>query len=150
MTTTKQPKEAYLLKVTVAVNRKVLPYRTIALLGNSTLYKLAQAITEAFDFNFDHMFGFYDNLENWASSKEVYELDPQSSIFNDISSEKARDVKKAKVAEVFDENEKKMLFIFDFGDEWLFLVESVGKEPVEDGRTYPSVIESVGKAPRQY
>ena len=44
----------------------------------------------------------------------------------------------------------KMLFLFDYGDEWLFKVEMVGMgEKVRKAR-YPKVIKSMGTAPRQY
>jgi len=50
------------------------PYRVIAVLGRTTLYRLARAIIDAFGFRFDHLFGFYDNTKSWASSKIRYEL----------------------------------------------------------------------------
>ena len=50
------------------------PYRTIAIQGNKTLYKLAETIIKSFDFYFDHCFGFYDNLTNPLKANEGYEL----------------------------------------------------------------------------
>ena len=38
---------------------------------------------------------------------------------------KAMGVKKAKIAEAFTEPGQKMQFLFDYGDEWRFLVEFV-------------------------
>ena len=119
-------------------------HRVISVIGKMTLYQLARAITEAYNFYFDHCFGFYDNLKKWPVSKEQYEL------FKDMGEESdAESVKKTKVQSVFDKAGKKMLFFFDYGDNWEFIVELKGASPAEEGR-YPKVIESVGKSPEQY
>ena len=43
-----------------------------------------------------------------------------------------------------------MLFLFDYGEEWHFIVELTGIELAKDGGEYPFVVESVGDAPPQY
>jgi len=63
------------------------PYRVIAVPEESTLYSLAEEIVVAFDFYFDHCFGFYDNIKRWTESNECYEL------FKDIEKEEIRDVR---------------------------------------------------------
>ena len=45
-----------------------MPYRIVAIPGEFTLYELAESITDAFDFDFDHAFGFYDNIKSWTDS----------------------------------------------------------------------------------
>jgi hypothetical protein len=49
-------------------------YKTIAIEETSTLYTLAQAILQAFHFDFDHLFEFYDNVYNWTNSGEQYDF----------------------------------------------------------------------------
>jgi len=121
------------------------PYRVLAIPEGLTLYKLAEAIVYSFDFNFDHCFGFYDNIKRWTESYEGYEL------FADIGEESEfRGVERSKVKEVFDKIEKKMLFLFDYGDNWHFIVELTGFESPKEGEKYPFVLESVGDAPPQY
>lgn len=128
-----------LLKVSIGKT-----YRVISVLGRMTLYQLARGITEAYNFYFDHCFGFYDNLKKWPDSKEQYEL------FKDIGEESdAKSVKKTKIQNVFNVSGKKMLFFFDYGDNWEFIVELKGASPASEGR-YPKLIESFGKAPKQY
>jgi hypothetical protein len=110
-----------------------------------TLYGLAEAITDSFNFYFDHAFGFYNNIKKWTSSTEGYEL------FADIGEEsKFEGVEQTKANEVFDEVGKKWLFLFDYGDEWHFVVELKKVEPAKEGERYPLVVESVGDAPPQY
>lgn len=50
------------------------PWRTIAVPESAALYRLAEAINEAFDFLFDHPFGFYDNFKDPYHSKTGFEL----------------------------------------------------------------------------
>jgi len=138
----------HILKVTLTDEKgrkKGRPYRIIAVKGNTTLYRLAKIIVESFDFQFDHAFGFYDNLKNYFESEEGYEL------FKDIGEEsRYGSVKKTKVADVFLNVGKKMLFLFDYGDEWQFIVELKKVEEADKENKYPIVLKAVGKAPPQY
>jgi len=59
-------------------------------------------------------------------------------------------VERTKVGKVLREIKKKMLFLFDYGDEWHFIVELKGVEPQSENAKYPFVVESVGDAPPQY
>jgi Plasmid pRiA4b ORF-3-like protein len=66
-----------LFKVTMNAKRKSekrRPWRKIAVKANSDLYSLAKTIVAAFDFDFDHAFGFYDNLKNPYRSNICFEL----------------------------------------------------------------------------
>ena len=38
-------------------------FREIALLETQTLYNFAEAIIDSFDFDFDHCFGFFNNIK---------------------------------------------------------------------------------------
>ena len=93
----------------------------------------------------DHAFGFFDNIKNIYKSENSYEL------FADMDGldSNAKGVKKTKICNVF-ELKKKMVFLFDYGDEWIFLIEC--KEistPIEKTK-YPRLVEKVSKAPEQY
>ncbi|MCI0453660.1 MAG: plasmid pRiA4b ORF-3 family protein [Candidatus Dadabacteria bacterium] len=124
---------------------KVSPYRVLAIPEGLTLYRLAEAIVYSFDFWFDHCFGFYDNINRWLDPDEGYEL------FADIGEESEfKGVEKTKVNKVFDKIGKKMLFLFDYGDNWEFIVELIGVESPKEGEKYPFVLEFVGAAPTQY
>ena len=123
------------------------PYRVLAVPEDFTLYKFADAILTSFEFDLDHAFGFYDNLTCWSHSTEGYELfsdddrDPMSEFPG---------VKKTKVKDVFTTIKKKMLFLFDYSDEWHFRVELIGVEPVGEHKTRAKVVKSVGEALPQY
>lgn len=138
----------YLVKATLSDwsgNVRGHPHRIIAIPEESTLYRLAEAVVDSFGFDFDHAFGFYSNIRQWTKSEEGYEL------FADIGEEsKSGGVERTKVGKVFDEIKKKMLFLFDYGDEWHFIVELKRVEPQSENVKYPFVVESVGDAPPQY
>jgi len=145
----KQGEKIYLIKATLSDwygHIRGMPYRILAIPEGFTLYNLAEAIVDSFDFYFDHAFGFYNNnIKRWRESTEGYEL------FADMGEKsKFKGVKRTKINKVFDKIKKKMLFLFDYGDEWHFIVELKGIESLEEDAKYPLVVESVGKAPPQY
>lgn len=138
----------YIFTIKWKDNPKII--RRIEILGGSTLYKLAETIIDAFNFDFDHCFGFFSNTEgDYFKSKKKYEL------FADLEDEgiepvDSGSVKKNKVKDVFKKEGEEMLFYFDYGDSWEFIIkfDSFGKKIV--GKNYPKIIESKGRAPRQY
>jgi hypothetical protein len=122
-------------------------YRDIEIEGSRSLSALAEAIIIAFDFEFDHAFGYYSDLKDPYSRKgERYEL------FADMEDgdSDAASVERTTVAEVFDALGKKMLFVFDYGDDWRFLIEKKASGEMAPKARYPRLVTSVGKAPEQY
>ena len=122
-------------------------YRDIEIDGASNLYVLAEAITRSFDFDFDHAFGFYNKVKG-----NIYDSAVSYQLFVDMGERdgKARSVKRTRVAEVFPAVGTKMRFLFDYGDEWIFLVELVKRKPKEPKIGLPRLLISTGKAPEQY
>jgi hypothetical protein len=125
--------------------------RQIEVPENISLYKLAEAIVGAYNFNFDHCFGFFSKIaeSRYFDSERKYEL------FTDLEGEGieptgAGSVKKIKVNEVWQNIGDKMMFLFDYGDNWQFVVElaDFGKKDVK--KKYPHIVKKIGRAPRQY
>jgi arsenate reductase len=122
-------------------------FREIEIPGNKSLYHFAEAIVGAFSFDFDHAFGFYSDLSDYVYHSEIkYEL------FVDIGEADpgSLSVEKTKIAAAFAAPDAKMTFLFDYGDEWLFRVERIGAGEKDPAKSYPLVVKSVGKAPKQY
>lgn len=144
----KEGERIYLIKVTMSDwygRIRGMPYRLLAVPEGFTLYNLAEAILDSFGFYFDHAFGFYDNIKSWVESAEGYEL------FADMAEgSEFKSVKRTEINEVFNKIKKKMLFLFDYGEEWHFIVELKGIESPKGNANYPLVVESVGKPPPQY
>jgi hypothetical protein len=86
--------------------------RQIEVPENTSLYKLAEAIVDSYNFNFDHCFGFFSEIVEWGylKSERKYEL------FTDLIEEGedleptgAGSVKKTKVKDVWQNIGDKML-----------------------------------------
>jgi len=139
--------KVFYIKAVLSIDGKIKdsPHRTIAVSANDSLYDLAYSIVNSFDFDFDHCFGFYNNLKDSYQSSEGYEL------FADIGEESQfPGVKKTIIYKAYDEINKKLLFLFDYGDNWEFITQLIKIEDLKAGEKYPKVIDSEGESPEQY
>jgi len=116
----------------------------VCLIGEWSLYDLAETLIDSLGFYFDHSFEFCDNLKGPYDSKERYTL------FADMGEEE-RDpgVKNTPVSSVFTVG-KKMLFYFDYGDDWYFPVTCTAIEESPAKRRGKKLISRQGKPPEQY
>jgi len=122
-------------------------YREIEIASTASLYHFAAAITAAFGFAFDHAFGFYSEL----SCRNVLRSEPRYELFRDIGERTdSLSVRHTKVAEAFRQPGHEMLFLFDYGDNWHFVVGLLGISPAKKGTRYPRVVAHQGVAPEQY
>ncbi|PJB71436.1 MAG: hypothetical protein CO093_05175 [Alphaproteobacteria bacterium CG_4_9_14_3_um_filter_47_13] len=134
---------------TIRVSLDKKTYRDIAIQGEQSLYKFAESIIDSFDFDLDHAFGFFSNLESpYGSSEESYELFADMEDYEPVQ-ENTKGVEKTKIADVY-EQDKKMLFLFDYGDDWIFMTECIKVQPATSNDHLPKIINSVGEAPEQY
>lgn len=107
--------KTYIFKINLLHNPKIV--REIEIPENTNPYKLAEAIVDAYNFDFDHCFGFFSKIaeSRYFDSERKYEL------FTDLENEGieptgAGSVKKTKIREVWHNIGDKMLFLFDYGD----------------------------------
>ena len=131
-------------------DRKII--REIEAPENINLYKLAEAIVGAYRFNFDHVFGFFSVItDGWGLTKsdKMYELFADMED-KGIEPTGAKSVKKTKINEVWKEVGDRMMFLFDYGDDWRFVIELIGFSGKKAGKKYPYVLRSMGDAPEQY
>jgi len=143
--------QTYILKTSLLHNKKII--REIEVLRNTSLYRLAKEIVGAYNFYFDHCFGFFNKIgeNSYLDASEKYEL------FTDLIEEGenleptgAGSVKKTKVFEVWKKIKDKMLFLFDYGDNWQFVVELKAFGESDKQKKYPRILKKVGRAPQQY
>lgn len=122
-------------------------YREIEITSTTSLYRLALAIVAAFVFDFDHAFGFYTKL----TGRDILRSEPRYELFRDMGeSTDSLSVRKTKVDEAFEEPGHKMLFLFDYGDDWRFVVELLSVNLAKKGTRYPRLVSHKGAAPEQY
>ncbi len=143
--------KTFIFKVSLLRNSKIS--REIEVLENMNLYKLAEAIIDAYGFDFDHCFGFFNKIQE----TKFYDSEKKYELFTDLIEEGenleptgAESVKKTKVKDAWQNVGGKMMFLFDYGDNWQFIVElkSFGEKDIN--KKYPIVLSKTGKAPRQY
>jgi hypothetical protein len=137
----------YIFKISLLENSGI--FREIEVPSNWNLYKLAESIILSFNFDFDHCFGFFSNISerDCFCSKESYEL------FTDLENVEpvdSKSVKKTKVKDVWENTGDKMLFLFDYGDSWMWVVELIKVGEEDKKIKYPRIIKKVGRAPKQY
>lgn len=114
--------------------------------GNYMLYELAEFIIGTIGFHFDHAFEFCDNLKNPYRSKERYTL------FADMGENPDHadpGVKQTLVSAVF-RPRRKMIFHFDYGDDWYFLITCKGVRESKGKRRFKKVLATKGEPPVQY
>lgn len=128
------------------VSLKPHVYRDIEIESDRSLFELAHVITKAFGFDFEHAFGFFNRLTGRVFSSPVrYEL-----FADEEAGGEARSVHQATIAQAFRRTNSKMMFVYDYGDEWRFRVEVREKRKQPPDSAVPRVTAEVGKAPEQY
>ena len=122
--------------------------RNIEVPAGTSLYKFAEAIVAAYDFDFDHCFGFFSTI----AESRYFDSDRKYELFTDLIEEGedmeptgAGSVKQTKVSDVWKNVGEKMLFLFDYGDNWLFVVELIGFGIKDPNVKYPRVVKGLAK-----
>ena len=119
----------YQLRVVYAYDDEI--YRIIEICGKNTLDDLSDTILNSFKFDKDHLYLFNMDMEPYGNNS--YELNPQG------------EGKSTKVSlnEIIEKEDQIFLYLFDFGDEWMF---PLIVEKIKRGKCLkPKIIESKGK-----
>ena len=133
--------------IRVTLQDEPTTYREIEVESRKTLSNLAEAIVHAFDFEFDHAFGFYSKL----TGQDVMRSQPKYELFADMGeATEAKSVEKSRIVDAFPDVGHTMLFMFDYGDDWRFVVEVIRLGQKAAKTRYPKVLKKIGKAPEQY
>ncbi len=114
-------------------------YREIAISSDSTLEELHWIIQKAFDFGNDHLYAFFMDGKPW-SHKAYFSPDGDEGPF---THEVTLGELKIKIG-------KKILYLFDYGDEWRFNVVLKKIDFIEKVPKKPVILKSIGEAPEQY
>lgn len=118
--------------------------RTIQIEEYTCLYVLHDAIQNSVDFERDHPFIFFlsNSSSPWAHKKFITEKDSWDDIENDL--------RRISLKHVLPRGRKKLYYMFDFGDKWIFEIRKKRGSQEPDNRiTYPQLIDSIGPNPEQ-
>lgn len=102
--------------------------------------QLAQQILKSFSFKMSEPFGFYSDPDNWNKSEHKYELFEE-----DI---KKNTLKNTFIDDIF-ELQKEFLFVYDYLEEYRFLIFYEKMVPQRSSVQYPDVIESMGETKQE-
>ncbi len=133
------PDGGYDLKVTLLSHRR--SYRIITIRSEQTLKDLQRFIQHAFNWDNDHLFCFYMNGRKYDDQYRyscAYEKDRPPWAYE------------VQIGQLGLVKNHHFLYHFDYGDDHLFevVVEEV-RPQIREGN-YPRILNSYGKAPRQY
>lgn len=107
---------------------------------SSTLEDLHFAIIKSVKFDNDHLYEFY--IARTERSRDRLRLDDENGEIYEKTLESLYPLEKG----------KKLYYLFDYGDHWLFKITKSRKKPQElkSGVKYPRLISTEGKEPEQY
>ena len=106
----------------------------------TTLEDLHYIIQDTVGFDNDHMYEFY--IARTDRSRERIHFDDENEKLYDTTLESLYPLEK----------NRKLFYLFDYGDSWLFKISKSRKKPYdpEKRKKYPRIIEVKGETPKQY
>ncbi|WP_417445013.1 IS1096 element passenger TnpR family protein [Joostella sp.] len=116
-------------------------FRDIEVEGNNTLEDFHNAVSQAFGFDGTEMASFYVSDEEWNQGEEIALFD---------MSESGSEVKlmaETHIEDLLDENNRNLIYVYDFFSMWTFFVELADIAEKEDGNTYPNLLYVHGQLP---
>src|ERR1700744_1479580 len=120
--------------------------REIDVKSNQTFEDLHRAIHQSTGYNPEYSSSFYISNDQWMKGEEITYLPNQRRIDRGVSL-----MEKVKLSSFIDDPHQKFYYTFNFDRPFDFHVELM-KIILEDapGVTYPVVVKSVGKPPKQF
>jgi hypothetical protein len=129
-------------KIRLILDTEVDVIRDIVISDTDTLEDLHNAITNAFGFYGTEMAAFYLTDDNWIQGEEIPLFDMSET--NDSIS-----MQKFTIKDVLNEENDKLIYVYDFFSLWSFFVELLSIETDDNLIELPSLIFSVGLVPSE-
>ena len=114
--------------------------RDVEIEKNSNLIDLHELILLSFNFSADQMASFYTVDEEWNQINEI-------SLMNFDESTDSMD--SILIADILNNKNTKLLYIYDFMNMWTFYVELIEEAQEINNILYPRIIFSVGNVPEK-
>jgi hypothetical protein len=116
-------------------------FRDIAILAEDTLEDLHNAIFNSFGFDGMEVASFYTCDETWNQEEEIPMFDT-----GDVLGEQ-KTMSDYQLVDLLDQENTKIIYVYDFINMWTFLVELAAVEEQVAGNMYPETIFSHGEMP---
>ena len=127
----------YIFKVSLLSKKDI--WRKIKVSSDHTLFDLGKAILDAYRFDYEHLFSFFMDGEEWSLYKFTSPVEDEGPHSDKI-----------KIGELNLHIGQKILFLYDYMREWRFEVELENIEKDKPKPDTPKIIERHGKSPDQY
>lgn len=118
-------------------------FRDIAILEEDSLEDLHNAIVNAFGFDGLEVASFYTCDETWNQEDEISLFDT-----GDVPGEQ-RIMSDYQLSEILNQQNTKIIYVYDFINMWTFLVELAAIEEITAGNVYPETLFSHGEIPAE-
>jgi hypothetical protein len=118
-------------------------FRDIEIRKTDTLEDFHNAITQAFGFDGTEMASFYLSDEEWNQGEEISLFDLGEGMNS------SRLMTETILADEFDEDKTKMIYIYDFFNMWTFYVELGEIVEEAEGSDYPNLMYVHGQIPTE-
>src|SRR5690606_19846213 len=119
--------------------------REIEMLSTHTFLDLHYAIQEALGYNPECPSSFYVSNDHWKKGKEITYLPSANRQQTKISL-----MEDARLNKFIDDHHQKCYYIYNFEKPYDFHVELIKILKEEEGKKYPSLFKSIGKAPKPF
>ncbi|MCX2678541.1 hypothetical protein OOZ15_01170 [Galbibacter sp. EGI 63066] len=116
-------------------------FRDIEIEGNNSMEDFHNAIAQAFGFDGTEMASFYVSDEEWNQGEEIALFD-MSETGNEV-----RLMAETYIEDLLDEDNRNLIYVYDFLSMWTFFVELAEIAEKEDGNTYPNLLFVHGQLP---
>jgi len=116
-------------------------FRDIAIQDEDTLEDLHNAIVNAFGFDGMEIASFYTCDDQWNQDEEISLFDT-----GDVPGEQ-KIMSDYPLTEMLNEDNTKIIYVYDFLNMWTFLIELAAIEDAEVGTIYPNTLFSHGEMP---
>ena len=118
-------------------------FRDLEIHAEDTLEDLHNVIVQSFGFGGQEMASFYLSDPEWAQGEEIPMFD-MSEVPGEI-----KVMNETFLEDVVNEEQPRLIYVYDFLNMWTFLVELAEIAEIEEGRTYPNLIFAHGHIPEE-
>src|SRR5690606_5959884 len=119
--------------------------REIEIISSKTFLDLHQAIQEAVGYNPECPSSFYVSNDHWKKGEEIAYLPSELK-----KEKKVNLMENARLNKFIDDPHQKFYYIYNFSRPYEFHVQLIKILKEEEGKKYPSVFRSIGKAPKPF
>ncbi|SFW11595.1 pRiA4b ORF-3-like protein [Sinomicrobium oceani] len=116
-------------------------FRDIEIESEDSMEEFHNTITQAFGFEGSEMASFYLSNEEWHQGDEIALFDMGDG------QEDVRLMNETTLADVIDEENNRLIYVYDFLNMWTFFIELADIAEKEDGRSYPNLLFAHGQLP---